>query len=102
MRSGVNYGLVARPLGAADVYLFAIAVLCGALLALTARALSETAAARMAFRDELSDANVRLEDCDELLRDAHTALNRRAAAAAVERREADKPAAGHGHPWSPT
>ncbi len=96
MRSRVNYGLVGRPLGAADVYLFAIAILCGAVLALTARALTETAAARAAFRDELSDANLRLEDCDELLADAQNALKRRADV--VD--EADKPAAGHGHPWS--
>ncbi|HUR85659.1 MAG TPA: hypothetical protein VMY78_09960 [Solirubrobacteraceae bacterium] len=67
MSHQIKHGRVARPLGTADLYLFALVVVLGAALGLAAQILQQTARARQAFRDELWDASTHLERVEELL-----------------------------------
>lgn len=80
----VKHGTIARPLGAADLYLFALMLVLGFAMALVVQALNDVGKAREAFRSELWQAGLMLEDADALIFEMQQAAKTRAAAAADE------------------
>jgi hypothetical protein len=93
----IKHGRVAGPLGAADLYLFALMVLLGAAAGLAVQVLNETVQAREEFRDQLWDAGIRLEECDQALADALRKLKDRD----EDRDAGDEPARPRGVPQPP-